>query len=244
MEATLNTDYTGEDEGVGMNQTRPSNEPETHVARGGGGGGAAPFELRLDGLRDTGLNGQSDGTKNTMDASTHSNTSVTSPPYWHNMPSRRRAASTQSSDSGRPSGAIQLLDNEADEEEEDRNNACWAKSVEIVDYTIVNGGATSIGAFVVWNVRVETLQVSNGRWMMDARPCDRAKDGGVDIGKQGSFMSIRKRYSEFDALRHRLMKSFPNFDAAVPSLPPKSVISKFRPKFLEKRRAGLQYFLK
>lgn len=57
-------------------------------------------------------------------------------------------------------------------------------------------------------------------------------------------MNIRKRYSEFDALRHRLMKSFPNFDAAVPSLPPKSVISKFRPKFLEKRRAGLQYFLK
>lgn len=57
-------------------------------------------------------------------------------------------------------------------------------------------------------------------------------------------MNIRKRYSEFDALRYRLMKSFPNFDAAVPSLPPKSVISKFRPKFLEKRRAGLQYFLK
>lgn len=57
-------------------------------------------------------------------------------------------------------------------------------------------------------------------------------------------MYIRKRYSEFDALRQRLMRSFPNFDAAVPSLPPKSVISKFRPKFLEKRRAGLQYFLK
>ncbi len=57
-------------------------------------------------------------------------------------------------------------------------------------------------------------------------------------------MNIRKRYSEFDTLRQRLMKSFPNFDAAVPNLPPKSVISKFRPKFLEKRRAGLQYFLK
>lgn len=56
-------------------------------------------------------------------------------------------------------GAITLLDNEADEDEEDRNNACWAKSVEIVDYTVVNGGATSIGAFVVWNVRVETLHV-------------------------------------------------------------------------------------
>jgi hypothetical protein len=57
-------------------------------------------------------------------------------------------------------------------------------------------------------------------------------------------MNVRKRYSEFDDFRHKLVKSFPNFQGAVPSLPPKSVISKFRPNFLEKRRAGLQYFLK
>jgi hypothetical protein len=56
-------------------------------------------------------------------------------------------------------------------------------------------------------------------------------------------MNIRKRYSEFDDFRSRLIQSFPNFEAAVPPLPPKSVISKFRPPFLEKRRAGLQYFL-
>lgn len=57
-------------------------------------------------------------------------------------------------------------------------------------------------------------------------------------------MNIRKRYSEFDEFRSRLILSFPNSEAAVPPLPPKSVISKFRPTFLEKRRAGLQYFLK
>jgi hypothetical protein len=57
-------------------------------------------------------------------------------------------------------------------------------------------------------------------------------------------MNIRKRYSEFDEFRSRLIRTFPNFEAAVPELPPKSVISKFRPSFLEKRRAGLQYFLK
>lgn len=57
-------------------------------------------------------------------------------------------------------------------------------------------------------------------------------------------MNIRKRYSEFDDFRHRLIQTFPNFEAAVPVLPPKSVIAKFRPRFLEKRRAGLQYFLK
>lgn len=57
-------------------------------------------------------------------------------------------------------------------------------------------------------------------------------------------MNIRKRYSEFDDFRWRLIRTFPNFEAAVPELPPKSIISKFRPRFLEKRRAGLQYFLK
>lgn len=57
-------------------------------------------------------------------------------------------------------------------------------------------------------------------------------------------MNIRKRYSEFDEFRHQLVLTFPGFEAAVPEIPPKSVISKFRPKFLEKRRAGLQYFLK
>jgi hypothetical protein len=57
-------------------------------------------------------------------------------------------------------------------------------------------------------------------------------------------MNICRRYSEFDDLRQRLVQTFPGFEAAVPVLPPKSVISKFRPKFLEKRRAGLQYFLK
>lgn len=57
-------------------------------------------------------------------------------------------------------------------------------------------------------------------------------------------MNICKRYSEFDDLRGQLIQTFPNFRAAMPELPPKSVISKFRPRFLEKRRAGLQYFLK
>lgn len=66
----------------------------------------------------------------------------------------------------------------------------------------------------------------------------------ADFDVQGSYMNICKRYSEFDDLRHRLMMTFPDFEAAVPSLPPKSVISKFRPSFLDKRRQGLQYFLK
>ncbi|KAJ3949333.1 uncharacterized protein N0V96_000448 [Colletotrichum fioriniae] len=123
---------------------------------------------------------------------------------------------TESPTESSVTSAITMHDNEASDIN-GRNRACWAKSVEITDYVVVNGSATNIGAFVVWNIRVETLQ--------------------------GSYMNIRKRYSEFDDLREKLVKTFPNFEAAVPPLPPKSVISKFRPRFLDKRRAGLQYFL-
>lgn len=86
-------------------------------------------------------------------------------------------------------GAITLQDNEADDNDDgqgdvnghqnhngepqrqrtseetrtsygrDRNKACWAKSVEVTNYVIVNGSATNIGAFVVWNIRVQTLSV-------------------------------------------------------------------------------------
>ncbi|KAI9687354.1 MAG: PX domain-containing protein ypt35 [Bathelium mastoideum] len=52
-----------------------------------------------------------------------------------------------------------------------------------------------------------------------------------------------KRYSEFDDFRQKLVKTFPHAEAAMPPLPPKSVVSKFRLQFLEKRKAGLSYFL-
>lgn len=70
------------------------------------------------------------------------------------------------------------------------------------------------------------------------------------------------RYSEFDDLRRKLLMTFPNSGGAMPPLPPKSLFcklrfalrifcsglmfeaDKFRPSFLEKRRAGLAYFLK
>jgi len=162
---------------------------------------------------------------------------ITSPPYWHQSHSsnpqsttrHNRGFSTSSVEFVLPPGAITLRDNEDDDDTEsnggqsqarysrDRNRACWARSVNVVDYVLVNGSATNLGAFVVWNIKVETLT--------------------------GSKINIRKRYSEFDDLRKKLVQTFPNFEAAVPSLPPKSVLNKFKPKFLEKRRGGLQYFL-
>lgn len=134
-----------------------------------------------------------------------------SPPYWqHN-----RSASYVSIDT-RPS-PITLEDHT--DGLSPSTSALWAKAVTINDYTVVRGGLSpAIGAYVVWNVNVLTL------------------DGGP--------MKIRKRYSEFDDLRDKLIAAFPNATASsLPQLPPKSAIYKFRAKFLERRRAGLQYFL-
>ena len=127
-----------------------------------------------------------------------------------------------------------MRDNE-NADDDDRNNACWAQSVEIVDFTVVNGSAGSIGAFVVYIIKVQTLGVSHF--------AHNAISPFGAYNRKGSYMHIRKRYSEFHDFRERLILSFPTFEAMIPQLPPKSVISKFRPKFLEKRRAGLQYFL-
>jgi hypothetical protein len=104
---------------------------------------------------------------------------ITSPPYWmmnvantngntlHPQTSHNRTASVESV---LPAGAITLQDNEDGSSDagngdaniygRDRNRACWAKSVEVVSHVVVNGSATNIGAFVVWNIRVETLTVS------------------------------------------------------------------------------------
>ena len=112
---------------------------------------------------------------------------VTSPPYWahgHTINGTGGASranhGNQSTESLIP-GAITLQDNEAEDDDgeptdrqrsseetrtsygRDRNRACWAKSVEVTNYVIVNSSATNIGAFVVWNIRVQTLSVSRRR---------------------------------------------------------------------------------
>ncbi|KAL1889115.1 PX domain-containing protein ypt35 [Ceratocystis pirilliformis] len=112
--------------------------------------------------------------------------------------------------------AILMRDNERDDLD-GRSAACWAKSVRIVSWTVVEGSVGNIGAFVVWTIQVETLK--------------------------GAPMQIRKRYSEFDTFRQRLIQTFPRCVASVPALPPKTVIARFNTTFLEKRRAGLQHFL-
>jgi hypothetical protein len=80
---------------------------------------------------------------------------VTSPPYW--VQSHQRSFSNISVESF-SNGGITLQDNTDDTHP--KNEACWAKSVQIEGYVIVNASRTNIGAFVVWNIIVETLRVS------------------------------------------------------------------------------------
>ncbi|KAI9892364.1 MAG: PX domain-containing protein ypt35 [Vezdaea aestivalis] len=149
-------------------------------------------------------------------ASTESSRPITSPisPPYW---SHNRTASTLSTASSH-NGHAQITLEDHTEGSSEQSSALWAKKVVINDYVIVKGSRTGVGAYVVWNCTVERL------------------DGGT--------MMIRKRYSEFDQLRQKLLLTYPNAGAAMPSLPPKSFISKFRPPFLEKRKIGLSYFLK
>lgn len=148
---------------------------------------------------------------NNVDSKRHS---AFSPPYWQHK--RTVSNATQSSLLQPP--PISLEDNDGTDPLSRSQSALWAKQISIDDYVIVNGNPTGIGAYVVWNCTVQTL------------------DGGP--------MTIRKRYSEFVDLRYRLVKNFPNnTKRSLPLLPPKSAIYKFRPSFLEKRRQGLAYFL-
>lgn len=157
-------------------------------------------------------NGPDDQQRLVVNGSRKRQSSYISPPYWQ----RRRTISNVTSISSDRALPIRLEDNT--EPDSRTHQTLWARSVSIEDYAIVRGGAAGIGAYVVWNCTVQTL------------------DGGP--------MVIRKRYSEFDQLREQLGKAFPqSTHDSLPLLPPKSAFYKFRPKFLEKRRTGLAYFL-
>ncbi|KAL3465321.1 Phox homologous domain-containing protein [Aspergillus heterothallicus] len=133
------------------------------------------------------------------------------PPYWSHQ--RNASRTSQVSIDGGP--AITLEDHTEDPNSE-TSRGLWAKSVTIDDHVVVQG-KTGIGAYVVWNCRIRTLE--------------------------GGIITVRMRYSEFDDLRSKLVASFPHAKNALPLLPPKSVLFKFRPKFLDSRRVGLEYFL-
>ncbi|KAK9466230.1 Phox homologous domain-containing protein [Lipomyces arxii] len=109
---------------------------------------------------------------------------------------------------------ITLVDHSMDDNSD--NGKMWAKSAWVGDYSIV-AGTGKAGAYVTWMCMIET--------------------------DEGRTIKFRKRYSEFCKLQSALTQEFPRLRGAIPGLPPKSIISKFRPAFLDERRRGLEYFL-
>ncbi|KAF9894315.1 PX domain-containing protein ypt35 [Aspergillus nanangensis] len=134
------------------------------------------------------------------------------PPYWSRH--QRNTSRASQSSLGQPPGIT--LEDHTEDPNSETSRGLWARSVSVDDHVVVQG-KTGIGAYVVWNCTIQTLD--------------------------GCPITIRMRYSEFDDLRQQLVATFPYAKNALPVLPPKSVLFKFRPSFLESRRVGLQYFL-
>ncbi|SAL95330.1 hypothetical protein [Absidia glauca] len=62
------------------------------------------------------------------------------------------------------------------------------------------------------------------------------------ISNKGTPITIRKRYSDFVHVRQQLIKLHPN--KTLPKLPPKKLVKKFDPVFVEQRRRELEYFFR
>lgn len=80
------------------------------------------------------------------------------PPWWQR---HERNASRLSQSSLARSGEITLEDHTADPDSE-TSRGLWARSVSIDDHCVVQG-VTGVGAYVVWNCTVYTLDVSSSR---------------------------------------------------------------------------------
>ena len=76
------------------------------------------------------------------------------PPYWLH----RRDESYSSIGIVRPP-PITLEDHT--EELSEQSKSLWAKGVTIDDYVTVSGNVAGVGDYVVWNCKVETLDVSS-----------------------------------------------------------------------------------
>lgn len=80
------------------------------------------------------------------------------PPHW----SHRRHESYASYDDRNPkSPPIVLEDNTGADSE--RSSSCWARCVSIDDFVVLSGSFPAVGTFVVWNCKVDTLEVSHFR---------------------------------------------------------------------------------
>ncbi|KAL9113348.1 MAG: hypothetical protein Q9227_002389 [Pyrenula ochraceoflavens] len=81
---------------------------------------------------------------------------IITPPYWQHQRSTSSNSHVSVDKFGRAT-PIHLEDHT--ENESETAKALWARGVIIEDYRVVQAGANGIGAYVVWNCRVETLEL-------------------------------------------------------------------------------------
>lgn len=74
------------------------------------------------------------------------------PPYWQHQ-------RCDSESSRRTSSRAPIALEDHTEEPSDRSGGLWARGVRIDDYVVVSGSRTGVGAYVVYNCTVETLDV-------------------------------------------------------------------------------------
>jgi len=132
------------------------------------------------------------------------------------------AGSLSVANTGSPATTIALEDNT--DQTSPNSRSPWARQVTVTDPIIVRTSGDSKArrgpGYVVWLCTIELQDTA-------AAP-----------------IKVRRRYSDFVALRSQLCIAFPHHGRLnIPVLPPKSYVSKFRTPFLEKRRRGLEYFL-
>ncbi|GAA5873864.1 hypothetical protein JCM16303_002614 [Sporobolomyces ruberrimus] len=105
------------------------------------------------------------------------------------------------------------------EDASNRDNKIFVKQISIPAYHAV--GSEGSG-FVVFDIEIQTLPTSSS---------------------QGTLIRAHKRYSAFVRLRADLIAEYPRLRRAIPRLPPKSSLAKYRPSFLDKRRQNLAFWL-
>ncbi|KAI7526926.1 hypothetical protein KC316_g18091, partial [Hortaea werneckii] len=165
-----------------------------------------------------------------------------SPPFWNPNARTLSSASYHSLDDRAAAAGphpISLEDHTTDTASHPPSESCWAQSVTIDSYTILTG-PTGIGAYVVWSCSISVLPQTTSTNTTSTSSNNHRSSSNPN---NNAILHLRKRYSEFDALRTNLVRSFPHAEAMIPALPRKSFVSKFRPWFLEQRRLGLEHFL-
>lgn len=157
----------------------------------------------------------------------------TVPLYWQH----RRYESYTSVDIIRPP-AIILEDHT--ETEPDCSSPLWAKAVSLEDYVVVSGSFASVGNYIVWSCKIDTLDVGAPLLSLPCRLVfvKRFTSLSVDLGwidnnqkevntscpDSPCVWLSGNRYSEFQDLRRKLLITFPNAGRAMSPLPPKSLI--------------------